>query len=63
MGLKRDLINAVYMGKRRLMRSLRNRRTQKVMYVSYQLYSVARVVRNPFVLLEYVNVYNVLRLL
>ena len=63
MGLKRDLINAVYMGKRRLMRSLRNRRTRKVMYVSYQLYNISRVIRNPFVLLEYVNVYNVLRLL
>lgn len=63
MGLKRDLINAVYMGKRRLMSSLRNRRTRKVMYVSYQLYNISRVIRNPFVLLEYVNVYNVLRLL
>ena len=63
MGLKRDLINAVYMGKRRLMSSLRNRQTRKVLYVSYHLYNVSRVVRNPFVLLEYINVYNVLRLL
>lgn len=63
MGLKRDLINAVYMAKRRLSSSLRNRRTRKVMYVSYQLYNISRIVRNPFVLLEYVNVYNVLRLL
>lgn len=63
MGYKRDFINALYMAKRKISRGLRNKRTQNVLFRTYQIYNVARIVRNPFVILEYVNVYNVLRLL
>ena len=48
---------------RKSKRFLKNRTTRKIIHRGYQLYNIVRVVRNPFVLLEYVNVYNVLRLI
>ena len=43
---------------RKSKRFFKNRKTQKIIHKSYQLYNIVRVVRNPFILLEYINVYN-----
>ena len=48
---------------RKSKRLFKNRKTQKILHTTYQIYSVIRVVRNPFILLEYINVYNGLRLI
>ena len=63
MGFKRKMVNMFFRSKRGLKNFVRNKTTKRVVSGAYNVYQVVRVVRNPFILLEYVNVYNVLRLL
>tara|TARA_R110002050_G_scaffold128799_1_gene250206 strand:- start:7112 stop:7303 length:192 start_codon:yes stop_codon:yes gene_type:complete len=63
MGFKRKMVNMFFRSKRAVRSFVRNKTTKRVVSGVYNVYQVVRVVRNPFVLLEYVNVYNVLRLL
>ena len=48
---------------RKIGRVLKNRVVQNGLYASYHVYCVTRVIRNPFILLEQVNLFNVARLL
>lgn len=48
---------------RKMRRVLKNRVVQNGLYASYHVYYASRVIRNPFVLLEHVNLFNVARLL
>jgi len=60
---KRDLIRFAKSGYRKAKRFINNRRVQQTFGISYRTYAIIRVIRNPFVLLEYINVYNGLRML
>ena len=48
---------------RKVRRVITNRTAQRVVYSSYQIYEIARIIRNPFVLLQHLNLYNGLILL
>ena len=48
---------------RKIGRVLKNRVVQNGLYASYHIYYASRVIRNPFVLLDQVNLFNVARLL
>ncbi len=48
---------------RKSKRFLKNKKVQNALYTSYHIYNTMRYVRNPFLLLEYVNLFNVARLL
>lgn len=48
---------------RKIGRVLKNKVVQNTLFASYHIYYASRVVRNPFVLLEHVNLFNVARLL
>ena len=48
---------------RKIHRVLKNRVVQNGLYASYHIYYASRVIRNPFVLLDQVNLFNVARLL
>lgn len=60
---KRDLIRFAKSGYRKAKRFINNRRVQQTLFVTYKTYSVIRIIRNPFILLEYINVFNGLRML
>ena len=63
MGFKRNTIRFLSSGMRKIRRITRNRISQKILITSYRMYSVSRIIRNPFVILEHINIYNALRLL
>ena len=48
---------------RKIQRVLKNRVVQNGLFASYHVYCVTRVIRNPFILLEQVNLFNMARLL
>lgn len=41
----------------------KKRVTRRIVRTTYHLYNISRVFRNPFVMLEYINCYNVLLLM
>lgn len=48
---------------RKIGRVLKNRVVQNGLYASYHIYYASRIIRNPFVLLDQVNLFNMARLL
>jgi len=48
---------------RKSKRFIKNKKVQNTLYTSYHIYNTMRYIRNPFLLLEYVNLFNVARLL
>lgn len=60
MGNAKRFINSAFRKSKRL---LKNKKVQTTLYASYHIYNTMRYVRNPFLLLEYVNLFNVARLL
>ena len=63
MGFKRKAGRMFRSLGRKVRRVITNRTTQRVVYSSYQIYEIARIIRNPFVLLQHLNLYNGLILL
>ena len=63
MGIRRKMVNMFFRSKRNINNFVRKKTTQKIFYASYQVYQVSRIIRNPFILLEYVNVFNALKLI
>lgn len=60
---RRDIINLTHVGFRKVKRFFKKTPVKRSMYLSYHVYKVVRIIRNPFIILEYVNVYNGLLLL
>ena len=60
---KYDFIRFTKSAIRKTKRFLKSKTSQNILYGTYQTYNIIRIVRNPFILLEYVNVYNGLRLI
>mgnify|MGYP003630639167 FL=1 len=60
---KYDFIRFTKSAIRKTQRFLKSKTSQNILYGTYQTYNIIRIVRNPFILLEYVNVYNGLRLI
>lgn len=63
MGIGRKMVNMFFRSKHHINTFIRKKTTRKVIYASYQVYQITRIVRNPFLLLEYANVFNVLKLI
>tara|TARA_R110002020_G_scaffold445201_1_gene657061 strand:- start:409 stop:615 length:207 start_codon:yes stop_codon:yes gene_type:complete len=63
MGYKRAMVNAFFRAKRHLRYAATNKKVRKVVYRSYQVYQVSRIIRNPFIILDYISVYRGLLLL
>jgi len=63
MGIKRNAGRMFRSLGRKVARVITNRTTQRVVFSSYQVYQIARIVRNPFLLLQHFNLYNGLILL
>jgi hypothetical protein len=59
----RTIVKLFFKSKKFITKIISNKKVKKVAYTSYQVYSVLRVVRNPFLLLEYVNVFNGLKMI
>tara|TARA_R110002110_G_scaffold7856_4_gene39612 strand:- start:596 stop:793 length:198 start_codon:yes stop_codon:yes gene_type:complete len=59
----RKVVKLFFKSKKFITKIIRNKKVKNIAYKSYQVYSVLRVVRNPFLLLEYVNVFNGLKLI
>ena len=60
---KYDFIRFTKSAIRKTQRFLKSKTSHNILYGTYQTYNIIRIVRNPFILLEYVNVYNGLRLI
>ena len=56
-------VKMFYITRRFISKVVNNKKVRIVAHRSYQVYSIARVVRNPFVLLEYINIFNGLKLI
>ena len=63
MGFKRTMVNAFFRAKRHLGYAVRNKKVRKVAYRTYQAYQVSRIIRNPFIILDYISVYRGLLLI
>ena len=59
----RKVVKLFFKSKKLISKIISNKKVKNIAYKSYQVYSVLRVVRNPFLLLEYVNVFNGLKLI
>ena len=59
----RKVVKLFFKSKKFITKIISNKKVKNIAYKSYQVYSVLRVVRNPFLLLEYVNVFNGLKLI
>ena len=57
------LVQKLFRLKRKVSELIRKPIVFKIAQVSYHAYNVTRIVRNPFVILEYVSVFNVLKLI
>ena len=63
MGFKRTMVNAFFRAKRHLRYAATNKKVRKVIHYTYQGYQISRIIRNPFIILDYISVYQGLKLL
>tara|TARA_R110000824_G_scaffold397392_1_gene600260 strand:+ start:39 stop:245 length:207 start_codon:yes stop_codon:yes gene_type:complete len=63
MGYKRAMVNMFFRAKRNIGYAVRNKKVRKVVHYTYQGYQVSRIIRNPFIILDYISVYQGLKLL
>lgn len=63
MGFKRAMVNGFFRAKRHLGYAVRNKKVRNVVHRTYQAYQVSRIIRNPFIILDYISVYRGLLLI
>tara|TARA_R110000764_G_scaffold198060_1_gene283307 strand:+ start:29 stop:226 length:198 start_codon:yes stop_codon:yes gene_type:complete len=61
--MNRKVLNLFYKSKRFVSKIIKSKKIKTVAKISYHTYEIYRVYRNPFVLLEYLSLYNGLRLI
>tara|TARA_R110000772_G_scaffold106997_1_gene209149 strand:- start:290 stop:487 length:198 start_codon:yes stop_codon:yes gene_type:complete len=57
------IVKLFFKTKKFITKVISNKKVKNIAYKSYQVYSVVRVVRNPFLILEYINMFNGLKLI
>ena len=63
MGFKRTMVNMFFRAKHKIGHIARNKKVRKVIHYTYQGYQISRIIRNPFIILDYISVYQGLKLL